>query len=172
MSSNSDLTNAAGTKLVLKTLDELMVERGVSEDTRSSVLTCIQMMYEYIPYAIKQGKNPTDKTVLRDFLQSKGQHLASMMGNEQIDCGLALIDFIGSAKNAMSTTSTGAIPFAALAWTLALVDLIDVGNSCPAVQQATYEIYYKNSSVENTTTKNMVQQRYSNNGTGIFVSKY
>jgi len=145
--SSAELYNSAGLKFVLARLDEAMRSRGVADETRERVLTCFKMMYEYVPYAIKQGKDPTDAKVLRDFLLSKGQDTLKLFGNDALNCGLATVDFVLSATRAGSISMSGNVPGASLAWALAAIDLIDVGNSCDIAQQAYYEAFLRSSSV-------------------------
>ena len=71
-----------------------------------------------------------------------------------------MVDFLQSANKAMAATPSGAVPVAVLAWGLATLDLIDVGNSCEFVQQGYYEAFLKTSDVKLKPIQTRVQQQY------------
>jgi hypothetical protein len=141
MSQFAESSGALGTKFVVAKIDELMKSRGVNEETRNAITNSVEMMYEYIPYAIKQGKDPADGKVLAEFLATKGKHMAKYLGNDSVNCGLAIVDLIKSVGTA--SRSSGALPLATLRWGLAVLDLIEVGNSCEAAQAAYYELFLR-----------------------------
>ncbi|HEX2553595.1 MAG TPA: hypothetical protein VHL98_07840 [Microvirga sp.] len=161
MSNAAESVGSLGMKGAMTMLDEHMRSRGVSEETRSAVINTVEMMYEYIPYAIKQGKDPTDGKVLAEFLMTKGKHMAKYMGNDAVNCGLAIIDLIKSSQTATTLTKTGNVPLATLTWGLAMLDLIEVGNSCEPAQYAYYELFLKQSSVSLAPVRAKVRQSYA-----------
>ena len=73
----------------------------------------------------------------------KGKNTAALFGNDQVACGLAVYDLLQSTYTAIGSTRSGNLPIATLGWGLALLDLIDMGNSCTPVQQAWYEAFYR-----------------------------
>lgn len=146
--SMSTLVSSAAMKTVVQQLDDAMKARGVSETTRGHMLEIFQMSYAYIPYVIAQKKDPTDVKVLMEFLAIKNKHLAKLLGNEAVDCGIAMVDFIGSVRTAAVATKTGFPPAIVLSYGLALIDLLEVGNSCSFAQQAYYEAVLRSSNVK------------------------
>ena len=63
----SDSKEAFGSVAIKKTsqlLDSYLKDKGVSVESREAMTNSLEMMYEYIPYTIKQGKNPSDGKVL------------------------------------------------------------------------------------------------------------
>ena len=144
----NELLQSAGMKFVVQHLDNAMQNHGVSEDTRGRVLEIFQMMVEYFPYAAAQKKNPADAKILAQFLLSKGKHMGKLFNNEELNCGLAILDFALSVRTAAIATSTGFVPVMGLSYALALVDLIDVGNKCSMVQKATYKLAYESAQVQ------------------------
>ncbi|CAG9258711.1 hypothetical protein PUN4_320067 [Paraburkholderia unamae] len=112
------------------------------------MINSFEMMYEYIPYAMKQAKNPSDGKVLAEFLAGKGMHAAKFLGNNSINCGLAIVDLLKSGATALEATNSPAVavlPVPVLAWGLASLDLIEVGNSCEFAQDAYYYLFLKDS---------------------------
>ena len=159
--STSLLAGSLGMAAAMKTLDQLMTEQGVSEEARAQIINAASMMYEYIPYCIEQKKDITDGKVLRDFLITKGSKTLQMFGNDSVNCAMAIVDFLMSTKTAAGTTSTGIPPAIVLAYGLAVLDLISVGNSCEFAQQAYYEAFLRKSNVKLIPVRMKVQQYYS-----------
>jgi len=159
--STGELAGEAGLKVATEALDRIMAEKGVSQEIRDQVITIAEMMYEYIPYAIEQGKNPTDGKVLAAFLAAKGKHIATMFGNESLNCAISIVAFVLSAQKAATTTGTGFPPAIALAYGLAVLDLIDVGNSCEFAQRAYYEAFLRGSENHLKPVRVRVEQYYS-----------
>ena len=147
MSEFGEGLGSLGIKAAAQQIDDYMIKRGVSEETRSAVINSIGMMYEYIPYAIKQNKNPSDGKVLAEFLATKGSHVAKYFGNNNVNCGLAILDLLKSIHTATTSVQVANVPLATLTWGLAMLDLLEVGNSCEPVQMAYYEAFLRNSSV-------------------------
>lgn len=104
-------------------------------------------MYEYIPYAIKQKKNPSDGKVLAEFLATKGGHVARYFGSDSVNCGLAILDLLKSVRAATASSQMANVPLATLTWGIAMLDLIEFGNSCEPAQKAYYEAFLRNSSL-------------------------
>lgn len=144
--SATELYGGVGMKAAMTLLDDLLTKQNVSSDTRAMVVNSFEMMWEYVPYAISQGKNPSDKKVLAQFLANKGSKLVKYLGNDSANCAIAMVDFLLSAQRA--GTTTGALPLATLAYGLAVLDLIEVGNSCEFAQIAYYEAFIRESSVK------------------------
>jgi len=139
-----------GTSLAMKKamllLDEQLVKKGVSSSARAAVINSIELMYDYIPYAIAQGKNPSDGKVLAEFLLTHGGKTAKYLGNDAVNCGVAIVDFLLSIRTAASTSEI--LPVAFLTWGIAMLNLLEVGNSCEPAQMLTYELFMKTSSVK------------------------
>lgn len=143
-----DLGITATQKALSRILDGFMTKRGVPKETREAITNSFEMMYEYIPYAIEQGENPSDGKVLAKFLANKGMHAAKYLGNNSIGCGLAIVDLLKSGAAAFEATNSPAalaLPVPVLAWGLASLDLIEVGNSCEFAQDAYYHLFLKDS---------------------------
>ena len=138
-----DIMYAGALRTIKDRLDKYMQGRGVSPETREQILTLIDIMAQYPPYVAKQGKDPTDPKVLRAFLIEKGKNTAALFGNDQVACGLAVYDLLQSTYTAIGSTRSGNLPIATLGWGLALLELVDMGNSCTPVQQAWYEAFYR-----------------------------
>lgn len=167
MSAYGELGGTAFQKLVSQRLDSALASNNVPQDTRDMFINSLEMMYEYIPYAISQKKNPSDGKVLAAFLASKGRKMAKYLGNDTINCGVALVEFIKSTAAATEvSTSPGVLylPVPVLAWGLAALDLIEVGNSCEFVQDATYHVFLKDSSNTIRQTKAVVDNAYASPG--------
>lgn len=147
MSGIGELASQLGMKAAMQRLDGFLQRRGVEEATRNMIVNSSEMMYEYIPYTISQGKNPTDKKVLAEFLAIKGSKLVKYLGNDAVNCGAAIVEFLMSANKAYGSTASGAPPVIALAYGLAVLDLIEVGNSCEFAQRAYYEGFIREHSV-------------------------
>jgi hypothetical protein len=155
-----ELAGDAGMKAAMASMDRLMEKKGVSKEVREQIINAAEMMYEYIPYAIEQKENPTDGKVLAKFLlMKKGTKVAKMFGNESVTCAISIVDFLLAAQTAVTTT--GFPPAMALAYGLALLDLIDVGNSCEFAQQAYYEAFMRGSKVSLNPVRVRVEQYYS-----------
>jgi hypothetical protein len=135
-------------KVVSQKLDDLLKANRVPTETREMMVNSFEMMYEYIPYAIKQGKNPSDGKVLAEFLATKGMKTAKYLGNNSINCGIAIVELLRSGTTAIETSTSPAaavLPAQVLAWGLASLDLIEVGNSCEFAQDAYYHAFLKDS---------------------------
>lgn len=146
--STAEMSGSLGLKAVLNQLNSFLQKQGVDRSTRETITSVSAMMYEYIPYAIRQGKNPADKTVLIGFLQTKGLNIVKLFGHNGVNCAIAISEFVLSVGKAKSVTATGFPPAITLAWGLAMLDLIEVGNSCEPVQQLTYELFMRESHVK------------------------
>ena len=96
-----------------------------------------------------------------EFLYTKNGHVAKLLGNEAVDCGLAMVDFVLSVRTATAATNTGFPPAITLAYGLAIIDLIDVGNSCNFAQQAYYDAVLKSSKVKLRPIRVQAEQYYS-----------
>jgi hypothetical protein len=136
-----------GVRAAVEQLDAYMKKKGISEETRNAITNSISMMYEYIPYALNQGKDPSDGKVLREFLVTKGGHALKYFENGDVNCAVALVEFLNSVRTALSSSRTGNVPLATLTWGLAALDLLEVGNSCEAAQRAYYETFLKEKNV-------------------------
>ena len=148
-----------GSKAIVHKVDEFMRERDVSAETREAVTNSLAMMYEYLSYAKKQGKDPTNGKVLAQFLATKGKHMAKYVGNEQVKCGLAITDLLTSTYAAANVSRTGNLPGIVLTWGLAMLDLIEMGNSCEPAQRLYYELFLKESSVKLQPIRDSVEGR-------------
>ena len=135
---------------------------------RSKIIICAGIMYEYIPYAIEQKSDPTDGKVLAKFLAGKGMKMAQLFGNDSVNCGLSIVELLLSANKASTVSATGFLPAAVAAWGLALLDLIEVGNSCEFAQQAYYDAFLKSSSVQLVLVRTRTKQYYSTNKSVVF----
>jgi hypothetical protein len=82
-----------------------------------------------------------------EFLYEKNKPLAKLLGNEAVGCGLAMVDLVTSIRDAAVATKSGFPPAITLAYGLALIDLLEVGNNCSFAQQAYYEAFLKTSEV-------------------------
>jgi hypothetical protein len=136
-------------KVVSQKLDEFLKAKKVEPETRETILNAFEMMYEYIPYAIQQGKNPSDGKILAKFLATKGMKTAKFFGSSPVNCGLAIVDLLKSGSTAVEISSSpaaGFLPAPVLAWGLAALDMIEVGNSCEFAQRAYYEAFIRDSS--------------------------
>ena len=142
-----------GMKSASAALESYLTSRGVSDETRKAIINSLEMIYEYVPYCYKQHKNPEDKKVLMEFLITKGEKIAKFGGNENLNCGLAILDLVKSTRTAMSTSRSGNVPLVVITWGLAMLDLIEVGNSCEPAQRAYYEAFLRQSSVARTTMR-------------------
>jgi hypothetical protein len=135
-------------KIVSQRLEAFLKARNVEPATRETVINAFEMMYEYVPYAIQQGKNPSDGKVLAKFLATKGMKAAKFFGSSPVNCGLAMVDLLKSGATAVETSSSPAaafLPAPVLAWGLAALDMIEVGNSCEFAQRAYYEAFIRDS---------------------------
>lgn len=149
MSRMSELGLTTTQKMVSQQLDQLLTKHHVPQETREAILNSFEMLYEYIPYAIEQGKSPSDGTVLAKFLATKGMKMSKYLGSNSINCGVALVELLKSSATAVETSSSPAaafLPAPVLAWGLATLDLIEVGNSCEFAQDAYYHAFLKDSS--------------------------
>jgi hypothetical protein len=159
--SSGELAGDAGMKTAMNVMDRMMEKKGVSKEVRENVINAAEMMYEFIPYAVAQRENPTDGKVLAKFLALKGTKVAKMFGNESVNCAIAIVDFLLATQKAAGTTATGFPPALALAYGLALIDLIDVGNSCEFAQLAYYEAFLRTSQVKLMPVRVRMEQYYS-----------
>lgn len=158
-SSNAAMTGLAGSLGVTGVsayLDTAMKNRGVSEETRNAIINSFQMMYEYIPYCIEQKKDPTDAKVMSAFLARKGMFMAKYFGNDSVNCGLAIVDFILAAKAAQASNALGPVAWT-MAYGMAMLNLIEVGNSCEPAQMAYYELFLRETSVKLQPVRSQVQ---------------
>ena len=160
MSDFGELSGSLGMKAAMQRLDQAL-EKRVEPETREAIVNSIEMMYEYIPYTIKQGKNPTDGKVLAEFLAGKGAKMSKYLGSSPVNCAAAIVEFLLSSKNAYASTATGFPPAITLAYGLALLDLIEVGNQCEPAQQAYYDLFLKTSSVKLNSIRTQVAQQYA-----------
>jgi len=136
-------------KVISRSLDELLKSRNVEPETRETIVNAFEMMYEYIPYAIQQRENPSDGKVLARFLATKGMKTAKLFGSNPVNCGIAIVELLKSGSTAVEASSSpavAALPAPVLAWGLATLDLIEVGNSCEFAQRAYYEAFVRDSS--------------------------
>lgn len=148
MTSIRDLGLTSTQKIVSQKLEELLKRQNVPAETREALINSFEMMYEYIPYAIEQRENPSSGKVLAKFLATKGMKMAKFLGNNSVNCGLALVELLKSGATAIETSSSPVaafLPAPVLAWGLASLDLIEVGNSCEFAQDAYYHAFQKNS---------------------------
>ena len=155
MSDYKELGSSLGLKVLMQNLDELMKNKGIEPDTREMIINSMEMMYEYVPYTIAQGKNPTDGKVLAEFLTKKMAKTLKYFGSDGTKCAAAIVEFLISSKDAY-LYGRGALPAAVLAYGLALLDLIEVGNSCEPVQKAYYEAVLRESSVATEPVRSRV----------------
>ncbi len=149
MTTMSELGLTSTQKAVSHALDQLLQKQKVPQETREAILNSFEMLYEYIPYAIEQGKSPSDGKILAKFLATKGMKMSKYLGNNSINCGIALVELLKSGATAVETTNSPAVAFLpapVLAWGLATLDLIEVGNSCEFAQDAFYHAFLKDSS--------------------------
>lgn len=142
-------------------LDQQLQKRNVSEQSRANLLLIADLMYQYIDYARTQGLDPTNKTVLAKFLGEKSKNTVKLLGHEGLNCSLAIVDFLLSAGRAGSSFSAASLPLTTITLGMALLDLIEVGNSCDAVQQAYYEAFQRQSSVKLRLLRVRAQRHYS-----------
>lgn len=143
--SNGELAGSAGLKLAQERLDVLLKHQGVEPETRARILTLMGMMYEYIPWAIAQKKDPTNGKILARFLAPKGMDATKLLGNEDLNCGIAVVEFVLNSKRVY--LSQGYPPFMLLAFGLSVIDLLSIGNTCDFASQAIYEAFLRKSSV-------------------------
>ena len=154
-----DLAFAAG----VQQLDGAMRERGVSPETREQIRVLARSMFEFVPYALKQGRRPDDVAVFVEFAKARGLRQATLFGNETVNCGVAVVGFLksaGRAHAALGGSGPLAVPAAVLAFGLLTLDLLEVGNSCPVVQQAYYEGVLRTSHGDTMAARRMVEGRY------------
>jgi hypothetical protein len=150
MTAIRDLGLTTTQKVVSQKLDDLLKSQNVPAATREALINSFEMMYEYIPYAITQGENPSSGKVLAQFLATKGTKMAKFLGNNSINCGIAIVELLKSGATAVESSSSPAaafLPAPVLAWGLATLDLIEVGNSCEFAQDAYYHAFLRESSV-------------------------
>lgn len=148
MTAIRDLGLTGTQKLVSQRLDELLKRQNVPVETREAFIQSFEMMYEYIPYALEQRENPSSGKVLAKFLATKGMKMAKFLGNNSLNCGIAIVELLKSGATAVETSSSPAaafLPAPILAWGLAALDLIEVGNSCEFAQDAFYHAFQKDS---------------------------
>ena len=163
MSELKELTASGLQKVVSQKLDSLMAAKNVPKETREMLINSLEMIYEYISYARKLSQNPSDGKALRGFLATKAGKMAKFLGNDPINCGVALVEFLGSTEKAVTVSRSREaiyLPVPVLAWGLAALDLIEVGNSCEYVQEATYHVFLKNSSPAIDKARAMVGTTY------------
>lgn len=164
MKPDTELKMTLFQKIISQKLDELLTARNVPKDTRDALINSLEMMYEYIPYVAKQHGIPSDRKLLNDFLSAKGKKMVKFAGNDRINCIIALLDFLDSSSKAVKLSSGAAaavLPVPVLAWGLATLDLIEVGNSCEFVQEATYHIFIKENSLPVKRARAVVNQAYA-----------
>ncbi len=147
MSNTVEVTSLA-VRAALDQLDNLLAEKNVDADVRARIKTCAALMYEYIPYAIEQRKDPTDAKVLALFLTGKGLKTATLFGHDGVNCAISIVELLLSIQKATAASSTAVPPLVVLAWGVAMLDLIEVGNSCEFAQQAYYHAFQRQSSVK------------------------
>jgi hypothetical protein len=145
-----------GVKFVSERLDHFLEEQKIDSETREAIKNSIEMMYEYIPYAIEQKEDPTNGKVLAKFLATKGMYMAKYFGNDAVNCGIAIVNFMQSIYKA-GKYGRG-LPLTTLFWGLAMLDLINVGNSCEPAQKAAYELFYKQSTAKLSPIRASVRQ--------------
>jgi len=160
MSEAGELYGSTAVKAAVQQVDSYLASKGVAAETRDAITNSFEIMYEYIPYAIKQGKDPTDGKILAEFLRTKGLKTLKFTGEDNIKCGVAIVEFLLSAHKAAGSTATGVPPVMTLAYGLALLDLIEVGNSCEFAQQAYYEAFLRESSVKLEPVRMRVENTY------------
>lgn len=149
MTTARDLGLTTTQKIVSQKIDELMQKNNIPKETREAIIISFEMMYEYIPYAIEQGENPSSGKVLAKFLATKGMKSAKFIGNDSLNCGIAIVELLKSGATAVNISSSPAVAFLPapiIAWGLATLDLIEVGNSCNFMQDAYYHVFIKDSS--------------------------
>ena len=147
----------------MQMLDSELRAQGVEARTREQIVTLCRLMLEFIPYAIAQGKDVTDAKAFADFATKRGLQQATLWGSDAVNCGVAITGFLGTAakvRTAVARTGPGAVPLAVLAAGLLLLDLIEIGNSCPIVQQAWYEGIIRRESGSVETVRRLVRGRY------------
>ena len=160
----ADIWASGAMEIILSQLDAAMMARNVMPETRAQIIDLSKMMYEYIPYAINQGKNPTDGKVLAAFLASKGLRLANLSGDDEIACGVAVVEFLLATNRAVHASRIVFLPVPVLAWGLALIDLIKVGNSCTLAQKAYYEAFLRENAPTLEVTRSSIQAPYCKSG--------
>lgn len=79
----------------------------------------------------------------------------------EVNCGLSIVDLILSSHSAYAVSATGFPPAIVTAWGLAMLDLIEVGNSCEFAQQAYYDAFLKESSVRLVPIKVRMNQHFN-----------
>jgi len=154
-----DLVFASG----VQQLDEAMQERGVSPKTREQIRILARSMFEFVPYALAQGKRPDDVAVFLKFAKARGLQHALLFGDDTVGCGVAVVGFLksaGRAHAALAGSGPLAVPAGVLAFGLLTLDLLEVGNSCPIVQQAYYEGFLRTSRGDTLAARRMVEGRY------------
>jgi len=167
-----DLAFAAG----VRQLDEAMAERGVSAETREQVGKLARLMFEFVPYALKQGRRPDDVTVFLEFAKARGLQQATLFGNDTVNFGVAVVGFLKTAhriRGGFTTTTALGVAVtapvaAALAFGLLLLDVLEIGNSCPVVQQAYYEEFLRKSHGDTLAARQIVEGRYGGMCHAIF----
>ena len=164
MAAASELGLTTTQKVISQKLDELLKKNQVPAETREMIVNSFEMMYEYIPYARKQRKNPSDGKVLAEFLATKGMKAAKYLGNNSINCGIAIVELLKSGATAVETSTSPAaafLPAPVLAWGLATLDLIEVGNSCEFAQDAFYHAFLKDSDYVIRRSEDTLGQTYN-----------
>lgn len=71
MNTSGELGLTTIQKGLSKRLDDLLKKNNVPAETREMFINSFEMMYEYIPFALKLKKNPSDGKVLLEFLSTK-----------------------------------------------------------------------------------------------------
>lgn len=156
--SSGELYGSLAFRKAMQELDEYLTQKGVSAEVRTRITDCASIMYEYIPYAIAQKKDPTDGKVLAAFLASKGLKTAKLFGNDGLNCAISIVDLLLSFQKATVATGSGVLPAGVLAWGLAMLDLIEVGNSCEFAQNAYYEAFLRSKSISMEPVRNRAFQ--------------
>ncbi|MCG5233964.1 hypothetical protein [Xanthobacter oligotrophicus] len=147
MSAPVEAGSELGLKFLTSKLDEYMIKNGVQEQLRSNIINSIEMMYEYIPYAM--SKDPSNPKVFGEFMAIKLGKMAKYSNDDDIKCAISILEFILSVKKLIDFKGGGGYPpLLALMWGLAMLNLIEVGNSCSAVQEATYHLFLKENSAK------------------------
>lgn len=156
-----DVYGAVGIKAASEALDRYLVSKDVDAETREMIRNSLEMMLEYMPYAISQGKDPTDRRLFAEFLAKKGLYIEKYAANDKIKCGISVAEFLMSAKTAAGSSS--ALPLAVAAWGVAFLDLIEIGNSCEFAQRAYYQTFLKQSSARLAPVRRRVNIGYEQN---------
>ncbi len=126
-------------------LDAYLATRGVAGSLRVMLLATIENARAYFEYCEKAGKDPADKVALAEFLASKTIFVATMSQTETGLCYAAiagfLVDIWNISRYAGKAGALGTVPVAAITMGIALLDAIEIGNSCNAARQVWYDMF-------------------------------